>query len=224
MNHGLCPAATPARQQRPSRCRPPISPTARPRRLAPSCLSRTACSPARDLPPTVPLFHSSARGTRSERNEHLPHSSPSIQQPAEVRGVQRNTSVIGQGPHLFDHEMGHRAKLHREQPCQRRRRGSSTAGYTGYAPGPIPICPELSAEPRMRPDSSSRASYSSLDVAPTARRACASDAVRVPDAHCLPRPSAQRPEKAVQRDCVARPPTLPTSRVSGGNAKNGNGG
>ena len=44
--------------------------------------------------------------------------------------------AASEGPHLFDHEMGHRADLHRKQPGKRRRRGSSTAGrHTPYAVG-----------------------------------------------------------------------------------------
>ena len=88
------PPPTPARQQRPSRCRPPDSPTTRPRRsrlrrLAPARLTCTV----RCLPPSsrhFPPFHRSPPGTRSERNGHRPHSAPSIMQPASASGAQRN--------------------------------------------------------------------------------------------------------------------------------------
>ena len=35
-----------------------------------------------------------------------------------------------EGPHFVDHEMGHRAELHREQPGQRRRGGSVPCLYS----------------------------------------------------------------------------------------------
>ena len=67
------PAPTPARQQRSSRCRPPISPTTRPRRpqpqrLAPAVMIRTlGCLPALIRPPfrcsTVPLQARARNGT-----------------------------------------------------------------------------------------------------------------------------------------------------------------
>ena len=77
----LRPAPTPARQQRPPRCRPPNSPTARPRRpqprrLAPAILTRTVgCLPplirppfrTRDAPGTHPGRTRDAPGTHSER-------------------------------------------------------------------------------------------------------------------------------------------------------------
>ena len=58
------PAPTPARQQRSSRCRPPNSPTARPRRPQPQRLAPAG------MIRTVPLFRRSAPGTHSERNDH----------------------------------------------------------------------------------------------------------------------------------------------------------
>ena len=38
-------------------------------------------------------------------------------------------SAPSEGPHLVDHEMGHRAELHREQPGQRRRGGGAATGH-----------------------------------------------------------------------------------------------
>ena len=49
--------------------------------------------------------------------------------------------AASEGPHLFDHEMGHRAELHREQPGKRRRRGSSTAGYNPATASSSPTPP-----------------------------------------------------------------------------------
>ena len=73
------PAPTPARQQRSSRCRPPNSPTTRPRRPQPPTAGTCPHDPHRPLPScshpaTVPLFHRSAPGTHSERNDrrHTP--------------------------------------------------------------------------------------------------------------------------------------------------------
>ena len=48
--------------------------------------------PTRSHPATVPLFHRSAPGTHSERNDHLPHSAPSIVQLTSAGGAQRNTT------------------------------------------------------------------------------------------------------------------------------------
>ena len=49
--------------------------------------------PTRSHPATVPLFRRSAPGTRSERNDHRPHSASSILQPTSTRGAQRNTTT-----------------------------------------------------------------------------------------------------------------------------------
>ena len=93
---GRCyrPAPTPASQQRSSRCRPPNSPTTRPRRpqpqrLAPARMIRTVrCLLAliRSRSAVPPFRSSHALGT--ERPP--PHSASSILQPTSARGAQRN--------------------------------------------------------------------------------------------------------------------------------------
>ena len=53
----------------------------------------TVVPPPAPPPTTVPLFPRSAPGTRSERNDHRPHSAPSIVQLTSAGGAQRNNGV-----------------------------------------------------------------------------------------------------------------------------------
>ena len=57
--------------------------------------------PTRSHPATVPLFHRSAPGTHSERNDHLPHSAPSIVQLTSAGGAQRNSQGVSALRHLI---------------------------------------------------------------------------------------------------------------------------
>ena len=50
-------------------------------------------------------------------------------------------SATNEGSHLFDHEMGHRAERHREQPGKRRRGGGAAAGHNPRTARSSPTTP-----------------------------------------------------------------------------------
>ena len=91
------------------------------------------------------------------------------------------------------------------EPGQTRLTGDSPpvitkAQSTGCAAGQV--CPELSAEPRMRLDSSSRVSVSTLDIVPTPPPVCASEAHPRREALHLARLFFQPSDNPIQLNCL----------------------